>query len=484
MAVNTVAGYIKVFHDRWERCRDVFAGGDAVKSKGQKYLPMLPAHAITTPGSTAVHVGYKGGAVLSSAYTGYLDRALFYPAGSRTVLGLTGLVFAHPLSVANVPKPDRPQFDDVTLEGVSLAAFAVDMCQELLVVGRGGVLIDMPRDARPGARPFWVRYRAEQIVNTRVTCINGVNVLTLLVLEESAEVAGEDEFETKTIQQWRVLRLVDGVYTSEVWREDASKSGSFIIHEERVTPTRKGATLDSIPFVFFGATGVTSKVDKPPLLDLFDVNLSHYRTSADHEHGAHFTALPQPWIAGYNAVEGEVMTLGSGSVWTFSSDKASCGMLEFSGAGLDSLAKLKEEKRQQMVTLGARMLESQKNTPEAAETVRMRHAGDASALSVLAENLGLALTLAVRWHLFWLGLAPAVSSRASVTINPDVLGSLSAEDVKTLLLTWQAGGISKRTFYDNLVWGEWARTGVTFEEEEAEIARETPDIPTIDPLQE
>ena len=57
-------------------------------------------------------------------------------------------------------------------------------------------------------------YTAEQIVNWRTERVNGRETLTLLVLRENApskEPSGEvDEFEHATVEQLRVLKLVEG----------------------------------------------------------------------------------------------------------------------------------------------------------------------------------------------------------------------------------------------------------------------------------
>lgn len=472
--VNTESSGYARMKAIWQRCRDVYAGGDAVKARGTDYLPMLEGHR-----TSMADVGFKA-LQSASPYDGYRTRALFYPAGRRTVAGLTGLMFGHPITVAGLQKSDEPQVDDVTLTGSTLQAYAMSVCEDLLVVGRCGTLLDMP--AEGGTRPYWVPYTAEQIVNVGVTRINGQERLSLLVLwEQVEEPDGADEFATVLVDQWRVLRLTSGVYSVEVYRRDSQDQTKFYVHTGETFPTRRGEPLDFIPFTFMSPSGIAPKIEHPPLLDLFDVNLSHYRTSADHEHGAHFTALPTPYVTGYKIPEGQTLGIGSGTAWVFESADAKAGMIEFSGAGLKSLADLKEEKRQLMATLGARLLETQKNTQEAAQTVKLRHAGESSALLVMGHALGQGLTQVLRRHLFWAGLDQDKADLAQVTVNPDVLDSLSPDDVRTLVSAWQAGAISKRTLYDNLAWGEWTRPGVTFEEEEAEIAREPSDDAALVP---
>lgn len=467
MPVDTVHRSYKDQQAAWARCRDAAAGSDAVKAKGVAYLPALEGQEASVTG-------------VSLPYTNYKTRALYYPATGRTVNGLAGLVFGKPPTVANVGKAQQPDFADVTLTGAALGAYAVGLCRELLIVGRGGTLVDLPDEPTAGARPYWVRYDAEAIVNWRTTRIAGRQVLTLLVLKEQIDVdSAKDEFQPDQVTQYRVLRLVDGKYTVTLHREDPEHKGTFIAGADRI-PLRRGAPLPFLPFVFHGPTGIDPAVEEPPLLALVDVNLSHYRTSADREHGAHWTAIPTPFISGHKLNPGETLSIGAGNAWVLPDPQARAGMVEFSGNGLASLKDLMEEKRLLMATLGARMLETQKNVQEAAQTVRMRHAGESSALGILAAALGQGLTQALRWHLFWAGIDQTVADQATVTMNPELLDELTGEDVKTLLLAWQDGAISKKTVYYNLTWGEWTRPDVTFEEEEEDIKRENDnlDLPT------
>lgn len=459
MPVNSQHRDYKATLSQWTRCRDTYGGTDAVKNKRTIYLPLLE--------------GMEGS---DTAYTGYLTRALFYPAMARTVQGLAGLSYAKPPTVSNVPTASQPEFSDVTLSGIGLGGYGLMMCLEALITGRAGTLVDMPESPATGARPYWVQYLAEQIVNWRIQRINGVQTLTRLVLYETAEVAGEDPFEPTLQERYRVLELIDGRYTVTIHVQDKDDKTKFTSLPPRM-PLRRGVPLPFIPFAFCNARSITPDVEHPPLIDLADVNLSHYRTSADHEHGAHFTALPTPWISGHKLPTGQsTLAVGSGNAWVLDKD-AQAGMLEFSGAGLKSLSDLKEEKRNLMTSLGARMLETPRNTSEAAQTVRLRHAGEASAMAVLVDAVGQSLTQSLRWHLMWSGLEPPTAEKALVTLNPEIMEDLSSDEVRVLVETWQKHGISKETLYYNLSWGEWTRPGVTFEQEEEAIKKEKADNP-------
>ena len=77
-------------------------------------------------------------------YEAYKTRALFYGATPRTLQGLVGSVMRKE-PVVEVPKALEDHLTDVTLTGISFAAFAKTTLEEVLKTGRYGVLVDAPR---------------------------------------------------------------------------------------------------------------------------------------------------------------------------------------------------------------------------------------------------------------------------------------------------------------------------------------------------
>lgn len=461
---------------RWDRCRDCYDGGDAVKARGTTYLPRLDAQT-------------------DAEYAAYRLRADFYGATARTVDGLAGAVLRKTPAVT-VPDGVAPHLKDVTSEGVPLEAFAKALVEQDLAVGRAGILVDLPAQEQTEARPYWVCYRAEQIVNWRTEIRNGRKVLVLVVLQETTTVAAPaDPFHLKAETQYRVLQLVRTGETEAyqvtlykaVARTDGA-AGEEYRAEPPLLPKRRGDTLPFIPFVFVGPTGITADIEKPPMLDLVDLNLSHYRSSADLERARFFTSSPTPYICGFNGAgvapaspdnpEGHkvatpVYRIGSSVAWTFQDPNTKVGMLEYTGQGLAALRDALKDKQEQMSVLGARLLEAQKADAEAAATVRLRHAGDESVLKKITIAVDQALTQALRWHVWWAGL-DVPEDAVTVTLNTDFLGvAISPELVKTLLLALQAGEISSQTFYWNLTRAELTRPGVTHEQEQDEIDADT-----------
>ncbi len=458
--------------NRWIRCRDVIAGTDAVKGKGPEYLPLLASHKEDSGG-----------------YEAYRMRALFYNAAGRTVAGLAGGIFQKAPATNDVPKGAMEEhLKDVTLTGEPLDMFALHVTEEYLTTGRFGILIDMSDEKAVTPRPYWVGYSAEDIVNWKFEKMGGDQELAKVVLREYVESEeGDDEFDKDIVTQYRVLRLTDGVYTQQIYKE--AKKDTVIVKASEglgiasvgkieytpgpiLTPTRRGKSLDFIPFA------LPWKVATPPLIDLVDVNLSHYRGYADLKHGLHFTALPTPWVSGLpNGGQVKVLSIGSGKAWQLDVN-GSAGMLEFTGKGLGAIRTDLQEMQRMMATLGARLLEEAPHYAETALSVSLRHSSDYATLRTIAQIVEQQLSWAMKVHMWWLGTEALVADcKVNVELNKIFFDQqLTADELRALILALQSKAISYKTFYARLSSTGWTREGITDEEELVDIDEQPDDI--------
>lgn len=432
--------------DQWARCRDAYNGNDDVKARGELYLPMLPSQD-------------------KSDYDAYKKRAMWYGATGRTVTGLAGAVTRKDPKIV-VPTAIDKHLKDITLTGTPLNVFVKDIIQEILMTGRFGVLVEMADEYSPDildtTRPYWCGYTAEQIINWRVTVVNGVQILSMVVLAETYETSSADDpFKVECGTRYRVLKLdASGTYQVELWTPNKNASSGYEV--KPLTPTFRGSPLRQIPFQFFGPTGLHFNPEKPPLLDLVDVNYSHYITSADLEHGRHYTALPTAWVAGFP--KDSKLSIGSSIAWVAVDPQARAGFLEFTGQGLGALEKGMTAKEQLMAVLGARMLEEQKAGVEATDTVMLRSAGERSALQSVALVTSLGITRVLRWHSAWMGDRDADGINAE--LNSDFMARpMDSTQLTALVQAYQANTISYETFYWNLQRGEITRPDVEADEE-------------------
>jgi hypothetical protein len=447
----------------WVRLRDFLAGEDAVKAAGQKYLPKLG-------GSDA------------QDYEGYLARAAFYGATGRTHEALSGAMWRKKPAVA-VPAGFEALLENCTLSGVSFETFARQVAREILGPARYGVLVDA---SGPAGRAYLAGYRAEDVVSWRVEVRAGVQVTTRVVLRESYDEPGEDEFTSQCGEQYRVLDLPEGgAYYQRIFRKRKTRDAFGTEHESwaqygpEIVPTQRGgAEFTEIPFVFLGPSDLTPEVQKPPLLDLANANLRHYLADADIAHGLHFTALPTPWVAGGDlrnrtetlangqTVLAPALKIGSGTVWDLPAG-AQADMLEFSGAGLDAYRTRQAALEDQMVHLGAQILQAQKRASETAEAMRLRSSGESSILSMIAETVSAGLTKALKLLVAWEG---GDAEAVSVALNKDFLESrMDPSELAALVKAWQDGALTTKALVHNLKAGEILPPDTDAEAYEAEL---------------
>lgn len=463
MGVETANPEYDKLASKWRRCRDVSSGQDAVHEAGELYLPRLKDQAWDD-------------------YCAYKTRAGFFNATWRTVAGLRGMLFRKP-PVIEVPNNVLPLLDSVTESAQPFWILALEAVEECLVVGRAGVLVDYPvvvdeTITRADAlllklRPTMSLYETEAIVNWKEETFNSQKILTRVVLKE-ARVASDpdDEFSSNVVTIYRVLDLIEGIYRTRIFAKPANGI-EFVQEGEAIFPKMNGQPLGFIPFYFLGVDDSTACPDEPPLIDLVDVNLSHYRTNADYEHGCHFTGLPTGWISGHTLEQGDKIFLGSQSMLVFPNPDTKVGFLEFSGAGLKCLFDNLERKEQQMAILGARMLEGQKKAAEATDTAMLHRAGEASMLASMAQSISVSMQKALQVFSDWAGGSGGVVFELNRDFFPT---SMDAGQLTALVTSWQYGAISKETLFENLKQAEIISDTKTFEEQEIEIANAAPTL--------
>lgn len=464
----------------WTKIRDVMQGEKKLKQRGTAELYLVKPSGFDKE---------------KSLWDLYLSLAEFYPATRRTVVGLKGAIFRRAPTI-DLGKTFDEWAKSVTQDGQSMTTFSKVVVEDVLTVGRYGILVDFPtvkegEKQSSSAMPYLCGYCAEAIINWRTTVVIDPETqakkvaLCLVVLREVVSKPDpKDPFENIKICQYRVLDLIEGRYRQRIFVEatgEGKKPAITLLQDGGdIYPmgTKEGEGLDFIPFIFVGATNLTPDCDVSPIEDLVDVNLSHFKTSADLEWGAHLTAMPTPWVTGWES-KGKKLGIGAGIAWTFADDKVRVGMNEFTGQGLEALERRLTSKEDKMAKLGAMLLKTKLKQPETAEATKMDHSGEASVLALIAGNVSEALTLVSSWAEYW---KTGKMGLGKVEMNTEFYDQrLSPEELKALVEAHQKGEISTRIYVYNLARGDMLPKDMTQEEAIVEID-ETLDSPRLSPL--
>jgi Domain of unknown function (DUF4055) len=399
----------------WTKIRDCYDGERAIKNKGVDYLPRLTNQS-------------------QEDYDNYIKRALFFPITGKTVASMVGLATSKKPSYT-APDTMDFYFSDTDSAEYQFTEFYVALFNEVVLQGRYGVLIDAPSDV--AGEPMPVAYRAENIINWS----EDRGKLTMLLLRECVAVTDpQDKFAISMVTRYRHCFLdAAGFYAQEVLDEDLKNADGTIL-----LPTFSNARIDYIPFTCIGSTGVHMGVDKPPMLDISTINISHYLTSADLEWGRHIVGLPTPVVSG--ADSSSVLKIGGTSAWVLPMAEAKAYYLEFQGQGLQSLEKAMTEKIGLMSTMSARLVDSSSKGSEAAEAVRLRYINEAASLIHIIGSIETGLTI-----VFNMLAKLRIEGPVEVTFPRDVLGAtITFSDMKVLFEAYLTGSISKETLVYNL----------------------------------
>ena len=339
---------------------DVCNGEDAIKAAGERYLPM-PNKDIRTVEALARYANYK-------------DRAVFVEVTKDTLDKYTGQAFKDD-PVLNVDKQLDYMKRDANGAGLSIYQLAQKCFEAQLERGRFGLFVDYPATndevsqadvERNALRPTITYYSPESIINWRTKTVGGQTVTSLIVLYETVyETKDDDIFSSEQVEQWRYLGLDDIGYFVEVWRKaDGTEQGNvdgFVLHQERVYPTRSGQKLwDRIPFIIGGSDSNDWCEQNIPLESLAKVNLAHYRNSADYEQSVFTCGQVQAWMSGVDQqrldhLEKQGIRIGAGALIMLGDN----GKFGFAQAEPNNLAgEAMDKKYAIMQALGAKLSQS------------------------------------------------------------------------------------------------------------------------------
>lgn len=456
--------------DQWKENRDCVFGQRAIHKGGRKYLPAPEGMSKNKSGAK----GCDG----DSDYEDFKKRTLFLNATSRTVEGMTGLIFRKkPTFVI----PSSLNGDNADGQGNSITHIMAVAAKEVETVSRVGFLVEHPEvngtiskaDAEKlGIAPFLIMYKAEEIIIDRSTIINGKKVYTQVVLMVShLEKDPNDEFaEVKKIKYF----VLDLHNISEVEGEQN------IVYRQRILDAEGNETSRSFPkmnnefmtFIPFEVIEINQD-GKSMIEDLVKANLNHYVMNASYTHGVYQTGFPTPTATGVTEDEvDEINGIGPNSFWTASSPSATFGMLEFEGKGLDEAKQYLQSIIEIMAALGADMLKGQKMAAETEGSKRLdKQASDSSLLSVVFA-LETSFAKILGWMALWARATEQQAKSIEVDINKDFNSAqLSPQMLKELTASMMQGAISYDTFWYNIQKGEIGKASVTSEVEQDKIEK-------------
>lgn len=424
----------------WQAIRHAMVGEVEIKRHGAQYLPQPD--------------GMDEG-----QYHAYLDRAVFYNMVYRTVTGLTGSIFRRDPRILKAGPKLLDLTKRVSKDGLSLRIFAKVVAQEMLSVGRYGVLADKPATDEVTAKPYLVGYTCENILDWTTTDIDGRNEFDYILLREftvdrrlfrfEGNDAVPNEYYGQLFIRYRILRLVWNdfdqrwEYQQELYTRDGADAD---LQEDPIItkPMIYGVPMKRIPFRFFNATTNLPDVEKPPILDILTLNMSHYKTYAQLEHGRFYTANPVYYVSGGN--EDDEYHIGPSVVWEIGTNEKA-GIIEFNGQGLKSLETALATKESQVASLGGRLIGDAATAGQSDNQIKLKDRNEQSLLlnvtTVLNENFTDLLIILGEW------LNEQQDEQIEFRVNQDfLLDQAAAREFRAITMMYQAGILPIEVIYE------------------------------------
>lgn len=438
---------------RWKIVDDTQKGEIQVKDKGEDYLPFYGTQ--PRPKSTFDHQNDYDSylndyrtltADQKNRYNNYKKRAKFYNYISPTIIGLVGAATTESLKV-ELGASLQFAIDDIDGAGTSLKQQYKRTVELDIKHARCGLFVDYPptdgevsqESINQGiARSYATLYQANQIINWGEERVGADTRLSLVVLLEVVQARADDGYSLEDKTQYRVLRLIDGLYEQVVFDDKAE-----VIEGPFMPTLSNGDRLNYIPFQFVGSINNDPQIDETPVYDVASLNIGHYINSADYENSAWLCGQPIPWISGVDGQwqrENAGLTLGSGSIVPvpqgerFGIEQTQPNSQAFEAMG---------HKQGQMIAMGAKIITGDSVISSATEAA-INNQSEKSFLQSVTDNVTDAYQNVLGW------MAEFEGSEVIEFDNPTDLAVFMADPQMAAQVTqqWMSGLISKEDARD------------------------------------
>jgi len=393
------------------------------------------------------------------AYQTRVDRSVLSPYTSRLIETAAGAILRKPIHIEGDPYW-LELAQNIDGLGSNINEYARRALVSSLTYGHSAILVDYPaasearnlaEERAMGRRPYFVHVDAPQIWGWRKE--SGTNRL-LQVRIHDYDVRPLNEFGEEQVEEMRVI--YPGRYDL------------YTLGQELVEFTATGGySLTEIPLVPIYSNRRGLLVSQPPLLDIANLNITHYQRQADLIHALHIAAMPTLVLEGWDDTTGSATMGVNYAIAMQPGNKAY--YVQADATSFDAQMAELESLASQMSTLGVTKLFGQKFVAESAEAKRIDQAQSNSVLSIISQELESALNQAFAFAAEYVGMEPP-----EITIDRDFdYYRLIGQDVSVLAQLNEMGKISDATLLEILRRGEILPDNVNVEEE-LEATTQTP----------
>jgi hypothetical protein len=431
----------------WAVMAAVTRGTNYIRDLSETYLPQEPRED-------------------DDAYQTRVDRSVLSPYTSRLIETAAGAILRKPIHIEGDPYW-LELAENIDGLGSNINEYARRALVSSMTFGHSAILVDYPaamgamnlaEERAQGRRPYFVHVDAPQIWGWRKEPITN---RLLQVRIHDYDVRPLNDFGEEQVEEMRVI------YPG---RYDLYTLGQDVVE---FTETG-GYSLDEIPFVPIYSNRRGLLMSQPPLLDIANLNITHYQRQADLIHALHIAAMPTLVLEGWDDTTGSATMGVNYAIAMQPGNKAY--YVQSDATSFDAQMKELQSLEAQMSTLGVTKLFGQKFVAESAEAKRIDQAQSNSVLSIISQELESALNQAFAFAAQYVGMEPP-----KITIDRDFdYYRLIGQDVSVLAQLNQMGKITDAMLLEILRRGEILPDNVKIEDEleaVAEMNQEAMDMP-------
>tara|TARA_R110000803_G_scaffold112299_2_gene180664 strand:- start:1636 stop:3042 length:1407 start_codon:yes stop_codon:yes gene_type:complete len=381
----------------------------------------------------------------------YKERAVMYPVAGYTLRGLIGLMFSKYPTI-DLPQKLKYMLTNASGGGVSIYQQAQISAAEVIQKGRAGLFVSYPKTegevsvAEMDAGGYVATINmieAEQILNWNVEQVGSKSVLNLVVISEMIDEVQADGYSVESVKQIRELALIGGVFIVREWRQDKDKV--WFIRDESTPTDSNGSPWNEIPFVFIGSTSNTPEVNEIPMYGLAQINVAHYRNSADYEDSVWYAGQAQPWMSGVSQTHVDMMKKNNMYVGSRSLLGVPTGE-QFGYASAPPNPMVRQamiDKLDMMIGLGARFIQDngkEKTATESTSDSKVQH----SSLALISSNVSEAYMVALNWAAKFMGESKVGIFQTSMDF---VSPTATAQEVQAMVAGFIQGAIPLSDYF-------------------------------------
>lgn len=404
--------------------RDLMAGGAVMRAAGQRYLPKFSLES-------------------EEDYKQRRESTWLFNGVKKARDDMAGKVFEKPVTLAEQEGQLFDWCQNVDLEGRDLSNFANDVFKAAIADGITFVMVDAPPRAEAvtrgqaeaqNLRPYMAHVKLDAVLGWKWENINSAPVITQWRMMEQVEKPDRSEFSDETVEQIRGLFLEDGRVIVRLYQKSGVNGVTWAqVGDDQVTDLEQ---IQIVP-VYTGRTGFF--MAEPPLSEIAEINLAHWRVQSDKSSCLHKSLSPLLLIKGIEVDGGQVVN-SAGYAFQSSAEHADLKWAEITGNGIEAASGELRDLERQMQWQGLQLIMERAGVSTATGDM-LDEGKTTSKLKSWADNLKDSLEIALGWMVDMGGIAADIT----VVVHKEfsVMGHLSMGDIRDM---FNAGAISRETY--------------------------------------